>query len=269
VRVGSRMQLTPRAASLRESLPAVLSRVQALFVADSFAPEKSFLRFSVMMQDHVAHLIVPALVNRVRSQAPAVKLNVLAWQSLATMLPERFRAIDLLVSCSNKDVPGFGRETLFTDTEVTVVRAAYPSAPRLKNIDAFLNARHVAVVGRGLVEDPVDAWLREEGLKRQVVLDVPGYIQALQAVAQSDLVAFVPKRLAQSLATELSLRLIPPPIDPGEYQEYLFHPRRSEQDAASIWLRNLTLEIGARLGSSGVSGDSSKVHALRYPVPTA
>jgi len=254
---------------LRESLPAVLSRVQALFVADSFAPEKSFLRFSVMMQDHVAHLIVPALVNRVRSQAPAVKLNVLAWQSLATMLPERFRAIDLLVSCSNKDVPGFGRETLFTDTEVTVVRAAYPSAPRLKNIDAFLNARHVAVVGRGLVEDPVDAWLREEGLKRQVVLDVPGYIQALQAVAQSDLVAFVPKRLAQSLATELSLRLIPPPIDPGEYQEYLFHPRRSEQDAASIWLRNLTLEIGARLGSSGVSGDSSKVHALRYPVPTA
>src|SRR6516225_874795 len=96
VRVGSRMQLTPRAAGLRESLPTILSRVQALFVADSFAPEKSLLRFSVMMK-------------------------VLPWQSLATMSPERFRSIDLLVSCSDKDVPGFGRETLFTDTEVTVV----------------------------------------------------------------------------------------------------------------------------------------------------
>ena len=247
VRVGSRMQLTPRAVGLRESLPAVLSQIKALLVADSFAPETSSRRFSVMMQDHVAHLIVPALVNRVRSQASGVRLKVLPWQSLASMAPERLRSVDLLVSCSDKDVPGFQRQTLFTDTEVTVVRADYPSVSRLKILEAFLNARHVAVVGRGLAEDPVDAWLREKGLKRQVVLDVPGYVQALQAVAQSDLVAFVPKRLAQSLSAELSLRLIPPPTDPGEYQEYLFHPRRSEQDAASIWLRNLTHEIGAGL----------------------
>lgn len=246
VRVGSRMQLTPRAVSLRESLPAVLSRVQALLVADSFAPEESSRCFSVMMQDHVAYLVVPELVNRVRSQAPGVSLKVLPWQSLASMAPERFRSIDLLISCSSNEVPGFQRETLFTDTEVTVVRTTYPSASRLKSLNAFLGARHVAVVGKGLSEDPVDTWLRHERLKRQVVLDVPNYVQALQAVAQSNLVAFVPKRLAQSLAAPLALRLLPPPINPGEYKEYLFHPRRAAQDAPSIWLRNLVLAIVAR-----------------------
>ena len=119
----------------------------------------------------------------------------------------------------------------------------------LKNLEAFLNARHVAVVGRGLIEDPVDSWLRQEGgLKRHVVLNVPSYVQALQAVAQSDLVAFVPKRLAESLARPLSLTVLLPPIDPGKYQEYLFYPRRALQDPASTWLRKLALEIADRLG---------------------
>jgi DNA-binding transcriptional LysR family regulator len=124
------------------------------------------------------------------------------------------------------------------------VRKGHPAASRLKNLRAFLNASHVAIAGRGLTEDPVDSWLRQEGLTRSVVLRVPGYLQVLQTVAQTDLVAFVPKRLAEFLARPLSLTVLPPPIDPGEYQEYLFHPCRAAQDPASIWLRKLALAVG-------------------------
>lgn len=117
----------------------------------------------------------------------------------------------------------------------------------MENLKTFLNARHVAVVGGGLTEDPVDAWLRQEGLARRIVPRVPSYLQALQAVAQTDLVAFVPKRLAESLTQSLSLDIFRPPIDPAEYQEYLFYPPRARQDPASIWLRNLTGKIGMQL----------------------
>jgi DNA-binding transcriptional LysR family regulator len=247
VRVGSRMQLTPRATGLRESLGEALQRVQTLLVTDSFEPGRSSRRFAVMMQDHVAHLVVPALVNRVHSDAPGVRVDVLPWQSPASVKPERLRSIDLLISCSTSEIAGFQKQTLFTDTEVTVVRKGHPLASRMKDLKTFLHSRHVAVVGRGLTEDPVDTWLRQEGLARQIGLRVPSYLQALQVVARADLVAFVPKRLAESLARPLSLAVLPPPIDPGEYEEYLFHPRRVAQDPASIWLRKLTLEIGQHL----------------------
>lgn len=247
VRVGSRMELTPRAIGLRESLAETLQRVQTLFVADSFEPGRSSRRFSLMLQDHIAHLVVPPLVNVVHSNAPCVRLDVQPWQSPASVKLERLQSIDLLISCSTNDIAGFQRETLFTDTEVTVVREGHPFASRMKNLKAFLNSRHVAVVGRGLREDPVDSWLRQEGLVRQIVLRVPSYLQALQTVAQSDLVAFVPKRLADSVAKQLSLAVLRPPIDPGEYQEYLFYPRRAFQDPASIWLRKLALEVGEQL----------------------
>jgi len=103
------------------------------------------------------------------------------------------------------------------------------------------------VVGKGLTEDPVDTWLRQEGMSRDIVLRVPGYLQALQAVALADLVAFVPKRLAESMARPLSLAVLPAPLDPGEFQEYLFYPRRAFQDPASIWLRKLALDASGRL----------------------
>jgi DNA-binding transcriptional LysR family regulator len=247
VRVGSRMELTPRAAGLRESLAESLQQVQRLLAADSFEPARTSRRFSIMMQDHLAHLFVPMLVKRIRADAPGVRLDIVPWQNPASMKPERIRSIDLVIACSADEIAGFRHELLFTDTEVTVLRKRHPSLARMKQLKTFLNSSHVAVVGRGQTEDPVDSWLRQEGLSRKIALSVPSYVQALQAVAKSELVAFVPKRLAMSLAQPLSLAVLPPPIDSGEYQEYLFHPRRVAQDSGSIWLRKLVLTIGRQL----------------------
>jgi DNA-binding transcriptional LysR family regulator len=244
VRVGHRMELTPRAAALRETLAETLQRIEKLLVADSFEPRSSLRRFSIMMQDHVAHLLAAALLRLVQREAPHVQLDILPWQSPASMKPERLRSIDLLISCTTQELAGFEREPLFSDTEVTVVRRAHPSRSRLPNLKAFLTANHVAVVGRGLAEDPVDTWLKQEGYTRKVALRVPSYVQALQAVAQSDLVAFVPKHLAQSLERPLALAVLKPPINPGTYQEGLFHPRLAVQDPGSIWLRRLAIEVG-------------------------
>jgi DNA-binding transcriptional LysR family regulator len=244
VRVGSRMELTPRAAELRAALSETLQQIQTLLLTESFEPRRSSRHFSVMMQDHVAHLIVPVLVNRVHCEAPGVRLSILPWQSPASLKPQLLQSVDLVISCSTNPFVGLEREGLFNDTEVTAVRQSHPFALEMENLKAFLSAMHVAVVGKGTVEDPVDVWLRQEGFTRRVVLRVPSYLQALQAVAGSNLVAIVPKRMAESLAEPLSLRLVPPPLDPGTYQEYLFYPRRTMKDPASIWLRKLILKIG-------------------------
>jgi DNA-binding transcriptional LysR family regulator len=248
IQVGTRMELTPRAASLRESVADALRRVQTLLAAESFEPARSTRQFTAMMQDHIAHLLVPALVQRLHAEAPGIRLDVLPWRSPGSARPDQLESIDLLVSCTTMDIPGFEKETLFTDTEAVVVRKGYPRATRLKALDAFLRSRHVAVVGAGLSEDPVDAWLRTKGLSRDIVLQVPSYLQALQVTARGDLVAFVPRRLARSMARPFSLQVLPPPIEPGDYQEQLFYPRRAARDPASLWIRKLALGSGRHLG---------------------
>jgi DNA-binding transcriptional LysR family regulator len=117
-------------------------------------------------------------------------------------------------------------------------------------LDEFRRAKHVAVVGQGRREDPVDTWLREKRVERRIGLVVPSYLQALHMVASTDLVAFVPSRLIETLMQPLSLFRVTPPIDPGSYQEFVFHPARAEADLCSIWLRNLVAAIGRKLDRS-------------------
>ena len=126
-------------------------------------------------------------------------------------------------------------------------QADYRVGAKLKKRDAFLDARHVAVVIRGQSEDLIDSWLRGKGIERRIALVVPGYIEALHVAARTDLVAFVPRRLIAALSKQLSLLTLTPPFDPGIDEQHLFYPTRAQMDPGSIWLRNLMLGIGREM----------------------
>lgn len=238
VRAGSRMELTPRALSLREALPDALGRVHGLLAADSFVAKTSTRRFQVVIHDHLADLVVPAIVRRMSAEAPLAQLEVLPWESPFAMASERLRSLDLFTSCSTAELSGFQRHPLFTDRDVLVVRRNHPLRTRLRARRTFAQARHIAVT-----RDPLDTWLVKAGVERRIGLTVPSYLQALHAAAASDLVAFVPRRLAEALAPRLSLAIVKPPIDPGPYQELLFYPERRAGDAAAQWLRGILVAI--------------------------
>jgi DNA-binding transcriptional LysR family regulator len=250
VRVGTRMELTSRAQTLRLPLAQALDQVRGLFVPEAFDPATSSRRLALMMPDHVVDLVVPPLLARVTEHAPHMRLDVRPWQGPASMTAELARSIDLVIACTCEAFPGFHCRRLFADTEALAVRRRHPDSARLRRLDAFLEARHVAVVGRGQREDPIDSWLREKNITRRIALVVPSYLQALHIVAQTDLVAFVPRRLIESLKEPLSLIAVSPPLDPGKYEEFVFHPARAHVDPCSIWLRNLVLAVGRRLDRS-------------------
>ncbi|APR88408.1 Transcriptional regulator, LysR family protein [Minicystis rosea] len=249
VRIGARMELTPRALSLRESLPEALDRVRSLLAVESFDPATSTRRFQVVIHDHLADLVVPAIVRRMSTAAPRARLEVLPWESPFAMTPERLRSLDLFTSCATRELAGFDRRPLFTDRDVVVVRRDHPLVARLGTRRTFVEARHIAVT-----RDPLDAWLLERGIERRIGLTVPSYLQALHAAAASDLVAFVPRRLAEALSAALSLAIVKPPIDPGPYQEFAFTPQRSDGDGAARWLRDVVMTIGRDVDALRVGG---------------
>jgi DNA-binding transcriptional LysR family regulator len=109
---------------------------------------------------------------------------------------------------------------------------------------------------------PLDAWLLERGIERRIGLTVPSYLQALHAAAGSDLVAFLPARLAAALAPSLSLAIVEPPVAPGTHQEFLFYPRFREGDVASRWLREIVIDIGKGVDAGARRRRSGNVHAV-------
>jgi DNA-binding transcriptional LysR family regulator len=246
VRVGARMELTPRAQALRAPLGQTLDQVRGLFIPDAFDAAQSERQFRLMMPDLAVELLMPPLMAKVTRLAPNIRIEVVPWRGPAIFTAEFARTIDMVISIGNA-FKGFHRLLLYTDSDALAVRRGHPAAARLTRREAFLAARHVAVIIRGQNEDLIDSWLRAKGIERRVALVVPGYIEALHVAARTDLVAFVPHRLIAALSTRLSLSAITPPLDPGIDEQYMFYPTRAQMDPGSIWLRELMLETGREL----------------------
>jgi DNA-binding transcriptional LysR family regulator len=246
VRAGPRMELTPRAQALRGPLAQALDQVRGLFLPDEFDAASSERHFRLMMPDLAVELLVPPLMEKVTKVAPNVTIDVVPWRGPSIFTAEFARTIDLVISIGDA-FKGFHRQKLYTDDDALAVRRDHPVGTRLKKRDAFLAARHVAVIIRGQSEDLIDIWLRPMGIERRVALVVPGYIEALHVTARTDLVAFVPRRLIGALAKQLSLATVTPPFDPGFDEQFMFYPTRAQMDPGSIWLRNIMLGIGREM----------------------
>src|SRR6476646_5759898 len=236
VRNGARMELTPRAQALRGPLAQALDQVRGLFIPDDFDAARSERQFRLMTP----------LMEKITKLAPHLRIDVVPWRGPAIFDAEFARTIDLVISIGDA-FKGFHRQLLYTDSDALAVRRGHPVGSKLRRRDAFLNARHVAVVIRGRNEDLVEGWLRSNGIERHIALVVPGYIEALHVTARTDLVAFVPRRLIGALSKQLSLRTIAPPLDPGIDEQFMFHPTRAQMDPGSIWLRNIMLGIGREM----------------------
>ena len=246
VRTGARMELTPRAQGLRGPLAQALDQVRGLFIPDDFDAASSERQFRLMMPDLAVELLVPPLMAKIAQAAPNVRLDIVPWRGPAIFGAEFARTIDLVISIGDA-FKGFHRQLLYTDRDALAVRRGHPVGAKLARRETFLKAAHVAVIIRGQNEDLIDGWLRSKGIERRIALVVPGYLEALHIVARTDLVAFVPGRLIAALAKPLSLRAVPPPLDPGIDEQFMFHPTRAQFDPGSIWLRNLMLRTGREL----------------------
>jgi DNA-binding transcriptional LysR family regulator len=252
VRTGPGMMLTPRAQGLRAPLKQALEQVRGLFVADGFDPATSTRRFALMIPDYIVNMVLPPLVSRIGSEAPGVGLDVTPWrgaplQANGAIAPEVARRIDFAFNCRPGALPGFHRQRLFGDADMLAIRRGHPLAARLKRMETFLAARHVAVIGRGQSEDLIDTWLQQQGIRRAIALSVPSYLQALHVVARTDLVAFVPGRLIASLGKQLDLLALAPPLQPEGDEEYLFWPVQHQNDPGSLWLRRHIVAVGRAL----------------------
>src|SRR5229473_4856449 len=246
VRNGTRMELTPRALALRGPLAQALDQVRGLFMPDDFDAGRSERHFRLMMPDLAVELLMPPLMEKITRLAPNIRIDVVPWRGPAIFTAEFARTIDMVVSIGDA-FKGFHRQLLYTDSDALAVRRNHPAGAKLKRREAFLNARHVAVVIRGQNQDLIDGWLRTKGIERRIALVVPGYIEALHVAARTDLVAFVPRRLIGALSKQLSLISVTPPFDPGIDEQFMFYPTRAQMDPGSIWLRKLMLETGREL----------------------
>jgi len=107
--------------------------------------------------------------------------------------------------------PSLESEVLFDLDFVCLVGSAQPVRARRFTLKQYLHFSHALVETLEGQQTFPDRALAQLGAKRRVALSLPFFIPAIFAIAQTDLILTVPRKLAQMTAPIARIRVVDPP----------------------------------------------------------
>lgn len=229
---------TDRAKQLSAPVADILERTrQVMENAEPFDPGKSTRRFVIGAPDAASAVLLPPLLAELRRVAPGIDLGVrnLVGQFETALGELDQRTLDVaLLPLAN--IPArFVARTLYDEDFVIARRAGHPIGKKL-TLARYCAAPHLVVSVSGDPHGMVDNYLAERGKKRRVVLTVSNFMQALAIVAESDLVAALPRRFVARHAARFKVVCSDPPTPLMSAPIRAIAPQVATGDGGLSWL---------------------------------
>ena len=235
VRTGRAYERTVRGDRLLRELETVLPRLEAMVRGEEFEPGRSAERFRLALTDHACTILLPSLIARVRKAAPHVKLEVSAWRTQAY---EDVIAGRIDTALSAEEVPpALQSEIIFNLDFVCVVGSALRMRTRRFTLNQYLQLPHALVETLAGQQTLVDRPLAQLGVKRGIVLTIPFFVPAIYAIARSDLVLTIPRKLAKITPGISGVKVVEPPRELKAFPYFMAWHSRLTAEPAHSWFR--------------------------------
>ncbi|WP_290871597.1 LysR family transcriptional regulator [Aquabacterium sp.] len=242
VRTPQGMQPTPRADALRPLVQDALTALHRVSAqVPRFDPATASRLFRICMTDGSHVTLLPDLLRRVRTQAPGVQLEA------ALIGPDTARALesgeaDLALGYVPGLDSGFYQQTLYDESWLCLAHPQHPRIGKRLTLKAYQAEGHVALLtetGRHLLTTA----LKAQGVTRQVVLSIPGFLGLGAIVSNTDLLATLPRHIGEKLALTHGLAVHACPMTLPGFQVKQHWHARYHQDPGHQWLRGLCAEL--------------------------
>jgi DNA-binding transcriptional LysR family regulator len=250
VRAGRGLVPTPRAAELRRRVHELTRDVRDVLRPQITRVDLANLdlTFTIRASEGFLEFLAAPVVAAVTQAAPRVRLRF-APKPDRDARPLREGLADLEIGKLEPSAPELHTHLLFHDRLVGVARVGHPLlAEGHITAERYAACNHVAAMREGDAIEPLDAVLESQGLKRTVMVIVPGYPDAMRIARNSDLVAIVPRsclgtRALTDHAISVDLESFELPCRMPEFKiSAMWHPRM-DADPAHRWLRSIVMSV--------------------------
>lgn len=245
VRSQHRMVPTAKALELNEVVKDILARVDQLQAPAQFDPLTTPVHFTVTATEFVEYVIFPRLMRRLAVEGPAVSVLVRPPHPERAMGWLEQGEIDFRLGSTERAPPSLRGRPLFQDQLVSIVRHGHPALDRPVTTERYAELPHVRpeIEGRSASERAVDDAMAALHRKLRLSLRVRNYLTVPHVVAQSDLAAIVPSRLARAFAEVLPLTIFETPLKLPTIQYSLYWHDRTHGSPPHRWLRRLIADV--------------------------
>lgn len=242
----SRRGMTPTAKALEMLEPLRQALEQLRYTLQShmdFDPLTAQLTITVACTDYVQAVVLMPLVLALRTKAPGVRVAVRHWnpQQLEQQLSSG--EVDLAIATPDPELPYLRSRHLYYESYVLIGRQAHPLLKPDLTIEQAVQLEYVIVSpSGGSFATPIDDALAAMGFQRKVVMSAASFLFVPEIVANSDLVALVPRRL---LNRHERLTFIDLPWLAERCNISLVWHERTHSHAGHHWIRDLLAELMA------------------------
>lgn len=242
VRTARGMEPTPRAEALVEPVRQALESLRRVSEpAAPFEPGLARRSFRICMTDGSHITLLPPLLRHVREHAPGLRLVATPIGDDTARELEAGRA-DLALGLVPGLESGFYQQAFYTQDFIALVGPRHPLASATLTIKAYREAAHVEVLS-GKTHALLGEALKAQRIERDVRLQVPGFLGLAAVVAQTDLVATVPREIGETLARNGGLKVLKCPFKVPSFAVKQYWHLRTHHDAANRWLRGVCAAI--------------------------
>lgn len=251
----SRRGLVPtrRALELRQPLARVLADLDSLIEGGAFNPAEVKRVFRLVASDAVHASVCAPFAASIQSEFAGIDFAFLA--AAAGSVERRLNAgeLDLALVSPSLLPQSAKRQVLYEERFLSVMRQGHPLAGRKLDAETFCNYEHILVSTEGGgFRGTVDTVLEQAGFQRKVRISVPNFLVVPELLANSDMIATLPERVA--LLWKDRLHAAKPPVEIPAFPIFMAWSARAGADEGLSWLRK-------RLATHVVSGMDGRIDA--------
>lgn len=255
-KVSSGVRPTARARELWSILQPHFEAMRKAISPETFEAFSYSGSFTAAMSDYTVERVMPRLATYLGEHAPGMRLDLVQYSvsSLPTMFDRD--GVDFAIGAYLNDTSqtsGIRTHELWPIHSSCLMRRDHPLAKGRLTLQRFLAARHVDVRLPGMNSPLYDSLLAAHGLRRNLVLTLNHYTQALAVLAQSECIGVLPTSLLDLSAYAEHLISREPPIAmPLRPLGIIWHQRR-DSDAAHQWIRQVVVSLFAQKDTTSAS----------------
>lgn len=236
--------------SVKEALDVLNSSVQQI----EFDPATTKTTFRFAVTDSLTPSMVPQLSVIFAAQAPQGQLQFHHHSNLTSTNDLLAGELDCAVGMFPRLPNGLQARALLTDDYVCVMRSGHPLAGRPLSIDGFADAVHVLMKPSGTGTGAVDHWFGFHGRVRRIAVVVTHFYEALEIVAQTDLLSCMPRKyVEETRSQDHSVVVRDIPFETEKILYKLAWHERAAHLPDQIWFRSLITDLAGRMPRAGLA----------------
>lgn len=237
VRTPEGMAPTPRAIQIYRDVRRGIDLLSAALDPTGFDPRQSDRIFRLSMSDIGEMMFLPPVLHHIQLNAPRVNIEIT--QVSLNDMPRALSLgeIDFAIGNLPEICSQTSYTTMFREHYVCLFRNNHGHIGGRLTRKIFEELSYIFVVSPFTGHHMIESALLERGIRRKAGLRVPHFTSVANVVAQTDLVAIVPSRVAIHFAKVYKLRHLPLPVRIPHFDVRIHWNEQHETNEGHRWMR--------------------------------